>query len=353
MSPKSTTWGQAQEKPDGESLPKCNKCHLQTTMARATGCHKSNKIGALCSLLAGRHFKRDCPKLKNKDGGKWECSRMGLCSWECRKEGKCTRKPHEANVFHGLFSTDIRQEGGGQVGKETNRGRTNRPRFSRSISRGLAGLPPARPVEFQIDLVPGAAPVARAPYRFPIRNEGIERSCTAKFSQCELLDPEGTILDNDIDSRGIHVDTRQDIVYQRIGHTPKTPTKILHSRSWLFDWEKRKRTPSPVDKAKLWSAPQFWLYLRERRLLWYTVMRHTKATDKRATPIKRKADGVRMYETEYASRSHPGKVSRRRSAGTSSRVEQSSPHFPCKTNLKKCYANEPLVMPLEGIHIDD
>nr|GFD45890.1 putative reverse transcriptase domain-containing protein [Tanacetum cinerariifolium] len=26
-------------------------------------------------------------------------------------------------------------------------------------------LPPIRPIEFQIDLVPGAAPVARAPYR--------------------------------------------------------------------------------------------------------------------------------------------------------------------------------------------
>nr|GFB11115.1 putative reverse transcriptase domain-containing protein [Tanacetum cinerariifolium] len=29
----------------------------------------------------------------------------------------------------------------------------------------LPGLPPTRPVEFQIDLVPGAAPVAQAPYR--------------------------------------------------------------------------------------------------------------------------------------------------------------------------------------------
>ncbi|GKE81037.1 putative reverse transcriptase domain-containing protein [Tanacetum coccineum] len=29
----------------------------------------------------------------------------------------------------------------------------------------LPGLPPARPVEFQIDLIPGAALVARAPYR--------------------------------------------------------------------------------------------------------------------------------------------------------------------------------------------
>ncbi|GKG30388.1 hypothetical protein Tco_0420286, partial [Tanacetum coccineum] len=29
----------------------------------------------------------------------------------------------------------------------------------------LSGLPPARPVEFQIDLIPGATPVAQAPYR--------------------------------------------------------------------------------------------------------------------------------------------------------------------------------------------
>nr|GFC70681.1 putative reverse transcriptase domain-containing protein [Tanacetum cinerariifolium] len=33
------------------------------------------------------------------------------------------------------------------------------------IRPNLPGLPPIRPVEFQIDLVPGAAPVARAPYR--------------------------------------------------------------------------------------------------------------------------------------------------------------------------------------------
>ncbi|GJZ06564.1 putative reverse transcriptase domain-containing protein [Tanacetum coccineum] len=35
----------------------------------------------------------------------------------------------------------------------------------RGRSRQGNGLPPARPVEFQIDLIPGAAPVARAPYR--------------------------------------------------------------------------------------------------------------------------------------------------------------------------------------------
>ncbi|GKG21386.1 hypothetical protein Tco_0383981 [Tanacetum coccineum] len=33
----------------------------------------------------------------------------------------------------------------------------------------LPGFPPARPVEFQIDLIPGAAPVARAPYRLVLK----------------------------------------------------------------------------------------------------------------------------------------------------------------------------------------
>nr|GEV69428.1 putative reverse transcriptase domain-containing protein [Tanacetum cinerariifolium] len=37
--------------------------------------------------------------------------------------------------------------------------------FSEVFPEELPGLPPARQVEFQIDLVPGAAPVARAPYR--------------------------------------------------------------------------------------------------------------------------------------------------------------------------------------------
>nr|GFB02804.1 reverse transcriptase domain-containing protein [Tanacetum cinerariifolium] len=37
--------------------------------------------------------------------------------------------------------------------------------FPEVFPKNLPGLPPARPVEFQIDLISGAAPVARAPYR--------------------------------------------------------------------------------------------------------------------------------------------------------------------------------------------
>ncbi|GJU85469.1 hypothetical protein Tco_1293015 [Tanacetum coccineum] len=37
--------------------------------------------------------------------------------------------------------------------------------FLEVFPEDLLGIPPARQVEFQIDLVPGAAPVARVPYR--------------------------------------------------------------------------------------------------------------------------------------------------------------------------------------------
>ncbi|GJY51885.1 hypothetical protein Tco_0442732 [Tanacetum coccineum] len=43
--------------------------------------------------------------------------------------------------------------------------------FSEVFPEDLPGLPIARPVEFQIDLIPGAAPVARAPYRLAPRDK--------------------------------------------------------------------------------------------------------------------------------------------------------------------------------------
>ncbi|GJY46870.1 hypothetical protein Tco_0435933 [Tanacetum coccineum] len=203
MSPKSTTWGQAQEKPDGESLPKCNKCHLQTTMARATGCHKSNKIGALCSLLAGRHFKRDCPKLKNKDGGNGNAQGWVYAVGNAEKRGNAPGNPMKqmSSTFrchyrYGLVKKISRLDHNAmktcpsflpqeymakgcqvflaQISAKKEEDKSERKQiedvpivrdFPEVFPEDLPGLPPARPVEFQIDLVPGAAPVARAPYR--------------------------------------------------------------------------------------------------------------------------------------------------------------------------------------------
>ncbi|GJT20413.1 putative reverse transcriptase domain-containing protein [Tanacetum coccineum] len=56
--------------------------------------------------------------------------------------------------------------------------------FPKVFPEDLPGLPPTRQVEFEIDLVPGAAPVARAPYRLaPSEMKELKRSCMAKFSK--------------------------------------------------------------------------------------------------------------------------------------------------------------------------
>ncbi|GJZ72141.1 putative reverse transcriptase domain-containing protein [Tanacetum coccineum] len=83
------------------------------------------------------HFKRDCPKLKNKDGGNRSAQGWVYAVGNAEKKGNASRDP-DSNVV-----TD----------------------FPKVFPEDLPGLPPARPVEFQIDLIPGTAPVARAPYR--------------------------------------------------------------------------------------------------------------------------------------------------------------------------------------------
>ncbi|GKC43645.1 putative reverse transcriptase domain-containing protein [Tanacetum coccineum] len=89
--------GTGEKKPYGGSLPKCTKCHLHHNGPCTQRCHKCNKVGHFAydcrstgntnvantqkgngaapkgngyfECGAPRHFKRDCPKLKNKDGG--------------------------------------------------------------------------------------------------------------------------------------------------------------------------------------------------------------------------------------------------------------------------------------------
>nr|GFD13419.1 putative reverse transcriptase domain-containing protein [Tanacetum cinerariifolium] len=59
--------------------------------------------------------------------------------------------------------------------------------FPEVFPEDLPGLPPARPVEFQIDLIPGAAPVARAPYRL------VPSKMKELFEQLQELSDKGFI----------------------------------------------------------------------------------------------------------------------------------------------------------------
>ncbi|GJU30171.1 putative reverse transcriptase domain-containing protein [Tanacetum coccineum] len=157
--------GTGGKKPYGGSLPKCTKCHFHHNGPCTQKCHKCNKVGHFArdcrssgntngantqkdnganpkgngcfECGAPGHFKRDCPKLKNKDGGNGNAQGWVYAVGNAEKRGNASGNQN-SNVV-----TD----------------------FPEVFPEDLSGLPPARLVEFQIDLIPGAALVARVPYR--------------------------------------------------------------------------------------------------------------------------------------------------------------------------------------------
>nr|GFB00476.1 putative reverse transcriptase domain-containing protein [Tanacetum cinerariifolium] len=84
------------------------------------------------------HFKGECPKLKNKNNH--------------GNQGGRDNAPAKVYAV-------------GRAGIDPDSNVMTVQNFPEVFPEDLPGLPPTRPVEFQIDLVPGAAPVARAPYR--------------------------------------------------------------------------------------------------------------------------------------------------------------------------------------------
>ncbi|GKA20847.1 putative reverse transcriptase domain-containing protein [Tanacetum coccineum] len=117
----------------------------------------------------------------------------------------------------------------------------------------LPGIPPARQVEFQIDLVPGVAPIARAPYQLaPSEMKELEEQLQelsdknkeeheehlklilellkkeelyVKFSKCEFWIPKVQFLGHMIDSKGIHIDPAK-IESIKDWASPKSPIEI-------------------------------------------------------------------------------------------------------------------------------
>nr|GEY04907.1 putative reverse transcriptase domain-containing protein [Tanacetum cinerariifolium] len=181
------------------------------------------------------HFKRDCPKLKNKDGGKVNAPGWVYTVRNAEKRGNASRDP-DSNVVTDLMPVElgsfdviigmdwlrrchvvivcgeklVRVPYGNETlifcGHESNNRKESQLTvitcskaqeymakgchiflaqisakkeearsegkqledvpvvrdFPEVFPKDLQGLPPVRPVEFQIDLIPGAAPVARA-----------------------------------------------------------------------------------------------------------------------------------------------------------------------------------------------
>ncbi|GJU11300.1 putative reverse transcriptase domain-containing protein [Tanacetum coccineum] len=260
----------------GEKNPRWDHCLSAPSAIFITIAYRDNKVipkGNGCfECGAPGHFKRDCPKLKNKDGGNGNAQGWVYAVGNAEKNGNASRNPdsnvvtensydveladgkivgidtiirgftlnflnHPFNIdlmpvelgsfdviigmdwlrkYHAMIVCDeklVQIPYGDETlifhGDESNDGRESRLTiiscskaqeymakgcqiflaqisakkeedksegkqlkdvpivrdFPEVFPEDLPGLPPARPVEFQIDLIPGAAPVARAPYR--------------------------------------------------------------------------------------------------------------------------------------------------------------------------------------------
>ncbi|GJR33957.1 putative reverse transcriptase domain-containing protein [Tanacetum coccineum] len=205
--------GTVEKKPYGGSKPLCSKCNYHHDGPCAPKCHKCNKVGHFardCRSTANAnnanhqrgtgsgqkltcfecgvqgHFKRECPKLKNNNnrgnqvGGailskgnetlivhgdrsnRGHEARLHIISYSK------TKNPNKANQLKGcpVFLAHVTTK---EIEDKSEKKRLEDVPIVRDFPKvfpeDLPGLPPTRQVEFQIDLIPGAAPVARAPYR--------------------------------------------------------------------------------------------------------------------------------------------------------------------------------------------
>ncbi|GJR25251.1 reverse transcriptase domain-containing protein [Tanacetum coccineum] len=154
----------------------------------------------------------------------------------------------------------------------------------------LPGLPPTRQVEFHIELIPGAAPVARAPYRLaPAEMKELaeqlkelsdkeheehlktilellkKEELYAKFSKCEFWINTVKFLGHVIDSSGIHVDPAK--IEAFIGRAISIerfiegfskiakPMTELTQKNQKFDWGEEQEEAFQLLKQKLCAAP--------------------------------------------------------------------------------------------------
>ncbi|GJV79824.1 reverse transcriptase domain-containing protein [Tanacetum coccineum] len=121
----------------------------------------------------------------------------------------------------------------------------------------LPGLPPVRQVEFQIDLIPGATPVARTPYRLApsemqeLSNqlqELADREIVCQFSKCDFRIRIMQFLGHLIDSQGLHVDPAK-IEAVKNWTSPTRPTENYirgEEQESAFQLLKQKLCEAPI-----------------------------------------------------------------------------------------------------------
>ncbi|GJR40003.1 putative reverse transcriptase domain-containing protein [Tanacetum coccineum] len=153
---------------------------------RAQGANTNAIVCFECG--APGHYRSNCPQWKNKNQGN------GNGVARAYAVGVAGQNPDNNVVTDHGYNVEladgrviwVNTEAGDKSKKKQLQDVPIVKNFPEVFPEDLPGLPPTRQVEFHIDLVPGAAPVARAPYRGPIRNERIGGSTTRAFRQRDL-----------------------------------------------------------------------------------------------------------------------------------------------------------------------
>nr|GEW05756.1 putative reverse transcriptase domain-containing protein [Tanacetum cinerariifolium] len=201
-------------------------------------------------------------------------------------------------------------------------------RIFQSLRIKTVGLPPTRQVEFQIDLIPGAVHVAWAPYRLA-PSEMKELSDQLKeLSEKGFIRPSSSPWIDDLfdQLQGSSVYSKIDL---RLGyHQIKQRMQAARDRQKSYADLKRKLIEFQIgDRVMLKVSP--WkavVRFGKRGKLNPRYLGPFKVLDKFGTvayKLKLLQELSRVHNTFYVS------------------------------NLKKCHADEPLAVPLDGLHFDD
>nr|GEU72826.1 hypothetical protein [Tanacetum cinerariifolium] len=250
--------------------------------------------------------------------------------------------------------------------------------FPKVFPKDLPGLPPARPVEFQIDLIQGAAPDEKEHKKHlkEILELLKKEKLYAKLSKCEfwipkklcsapiLALPEGSedfVVYCDASHKGLGVvlmqrekaiayASRQLKVHKQnyTTHDLELGSVVFALKIWRHYLYGTKCTVFTDHKSLQHILDQKELNMRQRR--WLELLSDYDC-DIRYHQGKANMRGKLdpRYVRPFKVLAKVGKVAYKLELPQElSRVH----HTFYVSNLKKCYADEPLVMPLEGIHVD-
>nr|GEY90177.1 hypothetical protein [Tanacetum cinerariifolium] len=385
--------GIGEKKPYSGNLPKCTKCHFHHNGLCTQKCHKCNKVGNFArdcrssgntnvvnaqrnnganpkgngcfECGATWHFNWDCPKLKNKDGEKVNAPGWVYAVGNAEKRGNALRDL-DSNVVTGN-SYDVELADGKIVEVDT---------IMRGCTLNFLGHP------FNIDLMPIELGSEEFVVYYDASHKGFgarlmqrEKVIACASRQLKVHEHNYTTHDLKLGSvvfalkiwRHYLYGTKCTVFTDHKSLQHILDQKELNIRSWLPRYgDLRSVIMHESHKSKysihLGSDK---MYHDMKKLYWWGNMKANIATyvSKCLTCARVKVEHQRPSGllvqpaipewNRWSSKLGIWLCSRSRlGKGLYGSVSESPSTFHM-SNLKKCYADEPLVMPLKGIHVDD